>query len=102
MKIILTVFLVFLLTSPLLAGYDAYKDSFEIKIAHEQKITDAIEKGDSYKISRYINSGLDVNKRILGGTTLLFEAIKDKQLAIVNLFSSQGLTRTSGQLNLKM
>jgi len=35
-------FLLFLLPVNLIAGYSALKDSFLIKIAHEQKIIDAI------------------------------------------------------------
>lgn len=68
-------------------------DSFYIKIEQQQKIVDALRNGDIHKFSKYINSKykIDINKRLLGGSTLLVEAISFGQTEITRFLLKSGV-----------
>jgi ankyrin repeat protein len=88
----IVIILLFLILNQLkcFAGLSAAKDSFDIKISIEQKIAAAIEKGSKAKVSDYIHSLWGINRRFVGGSTFLVEAIRYKQTEIIEFLLKSG------------
>lgn len=70
--------------------YSQPTDPFEIRMENEQKVWETIKAGNVLRLSKYIDSGLEINKRGWDGSTWLVDAITFQQYEIVKLLLENG------------